>query len=178
MPVLRLNISSLTYHYDPKLYEIRNLQHVYNSQAVKKKTPHSIQYAQNSMGISLYPLNLQVQASLSQWYEMLKADWDIDNSQVLPSLTVWGTSPSVILKHHTIPNQFMVLWSYDHLMEHDQSFTVGFIFKKHKKMIQVVDAKPHLKNIPFDIEHNSQKNIYTQLQGWNGNIYKMQKETT
>jgi hypothetical protein len=49
--------------------------------------------------------------------------------------------------------------------------------KKNKKIIQVIDAKPYLENISFDIEHHSQKNIYTQLQGWNGNIYKMRKET-
>jgi membrane protein DedA with SNARE-associated domain/membrane-associated phospholipid phosphatase len=177
IPVLRLNISSLTYHYDPKLYEIKNLQHVYNSEAIKKKTPASIQYAQNTLGISQYPLNIQAQTPLSEWTNLMKNNWTVDEDVTFSNLTVLGHPPSIVLKHHSVPDQFMVLWSYHHLIEHDQPFVIGLILKKNKKIIQVIDAKPYLENISFDIEHHSQKNIYTQLQGWNGNIYKMRKET-
>ena len=176
IPTLRLSIPSLTFHYDPALYQIKHQTPLYTRENFEKKTPSSIQYAQNTLGISLYPLSIQVQSHLHEWVKKLEPEWMTHQNEQAPKLTVLGHPPSLILQHRTMPDHFMILWSYDHLINHNQPIVVGFVFKKYDHAIQMVDAKPFLKNTTFEIEHYNIKPIFSQLQKWNGHIYKIHQE--
>lgn len=177
IPMLRLNIPSLTYHYNPKLYQIDNPSLIYNSHAVSEKTPDSIRYAHNILGVPLYPLDIQAQLPLSEWMKKLQSEWQVDHHPDMPFLTVLGSQPTVILEHQSLKGHYMILWSFDHIMEHNSPLIVGFMLKILNNTPQIIDAEPYLKNAKFQIEHHKQRPIYTQLQGWNGNIYKIEPET-